>query len=121
MKRMIAATLTLALTTAALAGCSANAAEPTDDQNAAAATTMSNETASVPKYVFLFIGDGMSYPQIQSTSDFLGALNDEDYWQAQPSLDDNQGAILDGPEYLNFMNFEGVGTAVTFDSNSFAP
>ena len=63
----------------------------------------------------------MSYPQIQSTSDYLGALNDEDYWQAQPSLDDNQGAILDGPEYLNFMNFEGVGTAVTYDSNSFAP
>ena len=121
MKRMIAATLTLALTTAALAGCAANAAAPTDDQNAVAATTMSNETGKTPKYVFLFIGDGMSYPQIQSTSDYLGALNDEDYWQAQPSLDDNQGAILDGPEYLNFMNFEGVGTAVTFDSNSFAP
>ncbi len=121
MKRMIAATLTLALTTAALAGCAANAAAPTDDQNTVAAATMSNETGKAPKYVFLFIGDGMSYPQIQSTSDYLGALNDEDYWQAQPSLDDNQGAILDGPEYLNFMNFEGVGTAVTFDSNSFAP
>ena len=121
MKRMIAATLTLALATAALAGCAANAAAPTDDQNAVAATTMSNETGKTPKYVFLFIGDGMSYPQIQSTSDYLGALNDEDYWQAQPSLDDNQGAILDGPEYLNFMNFEGVGTAVTYDSNSFAP
>ena len=121
MKRMIAATLTLALTTAALAGCAANAAAPTDDQNTVAATTMSNETGKTPKYVFLFIGDGMSYPQIQSTSDYLGALNDADYWQAQPSLDDNQGAILDGPEYLNFMNFEGVGTAVTFDSNSFAP
>ena len=73
------------------------------------------------KYVFMFIGDGMSYPQIQSTSDFLGALNDEDYHQAQPSLDDNEGAILDGPEYLNFMNFEAAGSAVTYDSNSFAP
>ena len=69
----------------------------------------------------MFIGDGMSYPQIQSTSDFLGALNDEDYHQAQPSLDDNEGAILDGPEYLNFMNFEAAGSAVTYDSNSFAP
>ena len=121
MKRMIAATLTLALATAALAGCAANAAAPTDDQNAVAATTMSNETGKTPKYVFLFIGDGMSYPQIQSTSDYLGALADEDYWQAQPSLDDNGGAVLDGPEYLNFMNFEGVGSAVTYDSNSFAP
>ena len=121
MKRMIAATLTLALTTAALAGCAANAAAPTDDQNTVAAATMSNETGKTPKYVFLFIGDGMSYPQIQSTADYLGALADEDYWQAQPSLDDNQGAILDGPSYLNFMNFEAAGSAVTYDSNSFAP
>lgn len=74
-----------------------------------------------PKYVFMFIGDGMSYPQIQSTADYLGALNDEDYFMAQPSLDDNEGAILDGPQYLNFMNFEAVGSAVTYDSNSFAP
>ncbi|MBP3653255.1 MAG: alkaline phosphatase [Clostridia bacterium] len=75
----------------------------------------------VPKYVFLFIGDGMSYPQIQSSADYLGALNDEDYFMAQPSLDDNQGAILDGPKYLNFMNFDAAGSAVTYDSNSFAP
>lgn len=27
----------------------------------------------VPKYVFLFIGDGMSYPQIQATAYFNGA------------------------------------------------
>ena len=121
MKRMIATTLTLALTAAALTGCAANAAAPTDDQGAVAAATVSNQAVKAPKYVFLFIGDGMSYPQIQSTSDFLGALNDEDYWQAAPSLDDNQGAILDGPEYLNFMNFEAAGSAVTYDSNSFAP
>ena len=79
------------------------------------------QTVKAPKYVFLFIGDGMSYPQIQSTSDYLGALKDEDSWQAEPSLDDNQGAKLDGPEYLNFMNFESVGSAVTYDSNSFCP
>ena len=82
--------------------------------------TVENEVKT-PKYVFMFIGDGMSYPQIQSTSDYLGALNDEDYFMAQPSLDDNQGATLDGPEYLNFMNFETAGSAVTYDSNSFAP
>ena len=63
----------------------------------------------------------MSYPQIQATSDYLGAMNDEDYFLAQPSLEDNQGATLDGPEYLNFMNFEAAGSAVTYDANSFAP
>ena len=111
-------------------GCSANKQneaannEPTVNGTAVNATTTVDEESneiSAPKYVFLFIGDGMSYPQIQSTSDFLGALNDEDYFMAQPSLDDNQGATLDGPEYLNFMNFEAAGSAVTYDSNSFAP
>lgn len=83
--------------------------------------TLDNNELKTPKYVFMFIGDGMSYPQIQSTSDYLGALEDKDYFMAQPSIEDNGGAILDGPEYLNFMNFEAAGSAVTYDSNSFAP
>lgn len=82
---------------------------------------VAEEKTTAPKYVFLFIGDGMSYPQIQSTADFLGAMQDADYFMAQPSIDDNQGATLDGPEYLNFMNFPVAGSAVTYDANSFAP
>ena len=82
---------------------------------------LDNSKVKTPKYVFMFVGDGMSYPQIQSTADYLGALNDSDYFMAQPSLDDNEGAILDGPSYLNFMNFGVAGSAVTYDSNSFAP
>ena len=110
----------------ALSGCTDSSAvsAPSDNNQAVAAqlsTSAADAGTKAPKYVFLFIGDGMSYPQIQSTSDYLGALQDEDYWMAQPSLDDNQGAILDGPEYLNFMNFEAAGSAVTYDSNSFAP
>ena len=122
-KRPLAITLAAASFGTALTACGAPAAT-TPEASATPtveAQNLSNQSVKTPKYVFLFIGDGMSYPQIQSTADYLGALTDEDYWQAQPSLDDNQGAILDGPEYLNFMNFEGVGTAVTFDSNSFAP
>lgn len=121
MKKLIATTLALALTAASLAGCTSGATTGSN-QNAVNADKMSQtQTVKTPKYVFLFIGDGMSYPQIQSTSDYLGALKDEDYWQAEPSLDDNQGAKLDGPEYLNFMNFEAAGSAVTYDSNSFCP
>ena len=141
MKRTIALLLALVLAFSLLTGCANTAAQETQNE-----TTQENETATAPetttapetaepaeepqaeaeapatpKYVFMFIGDGMSYPQIQSTSDFLGALNDADYWQAEPSLDDNQGAILDGPEYLNFMNFPVAGSAVTYDSNSFCP
>ena len=76
-----------------------------------------------PKYVFLFIGDGMSYPQFQAASDYLGACVDLDYENALPSVAyaDRNGAVLDGPIKLNFMKFEAAGSAITYDSCSFAP
>lgn len=80
-----------------------------------------NYSEEAPKYVFVFLGDGMSYPQVQSASDYLGAMADEDYMMAVPSIEENGGAILDGPIPLNFMSFETVGSVVTYDSNSFAP
>ena len=118
LKRTLAISLAALSLGGSLAACSAAAAP---NSAPAAEAVQVSAPAAAPKYVFLFIGDGMSYPQIQSTSDYLGALNDSDYFKAQPSLDDNGGAILDGPEYLNFMNFEAAGSAVTYDSNSFAP
>ena len=127
MKKLIALLLAAALSVTVLAGCAGESSQGTTAGNettqaATQPTTAPQEEAGkAPKYVFLFIGDGMSYPQIQATSDYLGALTDEDYWQAAPSLDDNGGAILDGPQYLNFMGFEAAGSAVTYDSNSFCP
>ena len=127
MKKILTLLLALSLLAATLVGCATPAADTGAETRTLAATTANTSTTgsktevTAPKYVFLFIGDGMSYPQIQSTSDYLGALNDKDYWQAEPSLDDNKGAKLDGPEYLNFMNFEAAGSAVTYDSNSFCP
>lgn len=81
------------------------------------------ETASAPKYVFLFIGDGMSYPQFQAAADYLGAVADSDYAQALPSVsyEERGGAELDGPERINFMDFDVAGSAITYDSCSFAP
>ncbi len=63
-----------------------------------------------PKYVFLFIGDGMSYPQFQAASDYLGAVKQG-----------NSPEILKGGEYLSFMNFPVAGSATTYDSTSFCP
>ncbi|MDO5545108.1 MAG: alkaline phosphatase [Eubacteriales bacterium] len=81
------------------------------------------QTVTAPKYVFLFIGDGMSYPQFQAASDYLGALSDDDYEKALPSTayDTRDGAVLDGPVELSFMKFSVAGSAVTYDSCSFAP
>lgn len=59
----------------------------------------------VPKYVFLFIGDGMSYPQIQASSYYLGAVS--------------QNAVIS--EDLEFMKFPVNGSQESFDSTSFCP
>ena len=63
-----------------------------------------------PKYVFLFIGDGMSYPQIQTAADYQGAMQQE-----------AQADILSGPSKMPFMNFPAAGSATTYDSTSFCP
>ena len=62
-----------------------------------------------PKYIFLFIGDGMSHVQYQVAANYLGAK------------DEPMPEILKGSKYLNFMNFEVAGTADTYDSTSFCP
>ena len=53
-----------------------------------------------PKYIFMFIGDGMSYPQIQVTQDYYSAMRD-----------DNNNDILEANSYLNFTHFEEIGRA----------
>ncbi|BCJ94579.1 alkaline phosphatase [Anaerocolumna cellulosilytica] len=81
--------------------------------NSTAASSKKAATASLtqaPKYVFMFIGDGMSYPQIQAASDYLGALGQN-----------RTSDILSGNKYLNFMKFPVAGSAVTYDSTSFCP
>ncbi len=121
MKKIIAIVLAAAVLMTVAVVCAQNVL-PQEDAEQSASTTASVSGAA-PKYVFLFIGDGMSYPQFQSAADYLGAMgmDEEEYFKAQPRLDDNEGAILDGPSSLNFMNFPAAGSAVTYDSNSFAP
>ena len=63
----------------------------------------------VPKYIFLFIGDGMSYPQVQTTNYYLNAIEDDG--------DD----ILTSESKLNMMKFPVAGSAQTYDSTSFCP
>ena len=85
-------------------------AAPDDVQQNIKSVTMSQQAEAAntkaPKYVFLFIGDGMSYPQIQSASYYLGA---------------NAGNGGVQTEELSFMDFPVAGSAQTFDSTSFCP
>ena len=129
MKRLLAGLLA-GVTVLGLTACGAPAAKSAVQAGKLSATvdgpitlteTSVQNAGRAPKYVFLFIGDGMSYPQFQAASDYLGAVADPDYMQAEPSVKDRQGAKLDGPKELNFMNFDVAGSAVTYDSCSFAP
>ena len=71
-----------------------------------------------PKYVFVFIGDGMSYPQIQSAAYYTGkdaaGIVDVVKKSENPS---------DSPEMkaLSFFQFPVAGSASTYDATSFAP
>lgn len=62
---------------------------------------------TAPKYVFLFIGDGMSYSQINSAEIFKG----KQYYV------DNRVDI----RKLNFSGFPVAGACTTFDVTSFCP
>ena len=62
------------------------------------------ENVNVPKYIFLFIGDGMSYPQVQTTNYYLNAIADDgDY-------------VLTSESKLNMMKFPVAGSAQTYES-----
>jgi alkaline phosphatase len=73
-------------------------AESTD----AAPTKALDDTA--PKYIFLFIGDGMSFAQVQAAQIYKGSI---------------EGKIE--PELLNFSQFPAVGLNTTYDTGSYIP
>jgi len=96
--------------------------EETVVQNAENNADNNVETADVkqmtaPKYVFLFIGDGMSYPQIESTNYYLNALKN-----GTSMGNKSEGTVLAKTENeLSFLGFPVVGSAQTYDSTSFCP
>lgn len=69
------------------------------------ANTMSSKEEGAPKYVFLFIGDGMSYVQVNAAQVYLG---------------NNTPGEVKG-ESLNFTRFPVAGNVTTNDATSFCP
>ena len=131
MKKFMALVLVVLTMLSVLSACGTEPKAPSTVPTQTAAPTEKETEPTVipvtspknPKYVFLFIGDGMSYPQFQAAADYLGAVADPDYRNALPSTDrdSRNGAVLHGPQKLCFMDFNTIGTAVTYDSCSFAP
>ena len=93
------------------------------DAKGAVETVASEETKTdeqTPKYIFLFIGDGMSYPQIQLTNYFLSANENKESAQTV-SVEGEEKTVLSSGNNLAMMNFPVAGSAQTYDSTSFAP
>ena len=95
----------------------------TKDAGEVAADTENNQSESketnIPKYVFMFIGDGMSYPQVQLTNYFVSANSQDN--AKKVTVKDKEKTILESESNLNMMSFPVMGSAQTYDSTSFAP
>lgn len=130
-KRMVSALLAGMLAMAAITGCG-NSSNETENANANAQTNQEADVEAnaeenvsegtetgVPKYVFLFIGDGMSYPQVQLTNYFVSASSQEG--AKTVTVDGEEKAILNSKNQLNMMTLPVAGSAQTYDSTSFAP
>ena len=91
----------------AAAPVAANAAAPTAVQAEDEENGMLDVFGKKPKYVFLFIGDGMGTAQIQSARFYQGTATN------------NNGAVTEAE--LSFTQFPEVGSVTTYDSTSFCP
>ncbi|WP_409966851.1 alkaline phosphatase [Bengtsoniella intestinalis] len=79
-----------------------------------------------PKYVFVFIGDGLSHVQTQLTNYYLDAMSQDAVAplaqdDIEVSADRDLSAILTSTPQLTYMGFESTGITTTYDSTSFCP
>lgn len=108
MRKKLSYVLCLALLITSLAGISSVSALQDDQQALNKISTKLNSAINsqrTPKYIFMFIGDGMGYAQINSAQVYEG--------------NNTSGEVA--PEMLNFTQFPAAGVATTQDSTSFCP
>ncbi len=70
------------------------------------------------KYVFVFVGDGMSYPQIQSAAYYAGKDAGGIVADVKKSSNPKDSPVMNA---LSFYQFPVAGSASTYDATSFAP
>lgn len=107
-KRFISALLLVIMMVSFVTGCSVApevSLAPKVVEAAEGQSVVVNTTEKTPKYIFMFIGDGMAAVQVNSAQIYGG--NNE-----------HNNMKLD---VLNFQEFEAVGYQTTHDATSFAP
>ena len=106
-KRLLSGLLLIAMLVTFVTGCSVVdesnlVAQPAEAESAVAVAKASGKT---PKYIFMFIGDGMAAVQVNSAQ-IYGGTNEHNNMK----LDE-----------MNFQDFDAVGYQTTHDATSFAP
>jgi alkaline phosphatase len=115
-KKFAALSLAVLMTILALGGCAADAVETAASESPSATTAAAPATQTAPqpstepevktpKYIFLLVGDGMSYAQINAAQVYLG---------------NNTSGEIETMN-LNFTQFPVAGNVTTYDSTSFCP
>ena len=109
--------LSVVMLAAVMTGCGTTTADTDAAATASATATVSSPVPSpaqppspspevkTPKYIFLFVGDGMSYVQVNAAQVFLG--------------NNTSGEV--STTNLNFTQFPVAGSVTTYDSTSFCP
>ena len=102
----IIASLVATMTFSMVACSSNNLEEGNETIDTAEASNEASQETSTAKYIFMFIGDGMSYPQVNGAQIYNGTVDNEDSVELTR---------------LGFTKFPVTGSASTQDSTSFAP
>ncbi len=105
MKRIISALLICVMIIGTLTGCMSASAQSRDVAQKTSQVSSQSSAQKAPKYIFMFIGDGMAAVQVNSAQ-IYGGTNEHN----NMSLDK-----------MNFQGFEAVGYQTTQDATSFAP
>ena len=89
-----------------MSGCARTAETPvTQTAQIASGSEQTKQITKTPKYLFVFIGDGMSYVQVNAAKVYRG--------------NNTSGEVATGN--LNFTAFPVAGVATTHDATSFCP
>lgn len=105
MKKIISAILCMAMVAGILTGCATANAQTAQKNEQANSQTLTSQSSKAPKYIFMFIGDGMSAVQVNSAQ-IYGGTNEHNNMKL---------------DKMNFQDFEAVGYQTTQDATSFAP
>lgn len=98
-----------------MSGCTKNVTGELSDNGESQEVNMGEEVKKVPKYIFMLIGDGMSFPQVTSLGIYNGTVKNEFVGTLEDPTIENQPDIIG----TSFVDFPVIGAATTNDASKF--